>query len=320
MDLLQTIDAISHLIGNTPTCRLKGTSALYAKLEHYNLMGSVKDRPAYYILRNAIRDGRVNKYSTVIESTSGNFGIALAGLCKRLGLKFIPVIDPNITAEKAEMLRVLSHRVVRVEERDAMGGYLLNRIEMVKELMKCIPEAFNPNQYENEDNFWAYYHSLGNEICQQFSHLDYLLVSVSSGGTITGLSRRLKEKFPRLQVIAVDIEGSLVFDDVPKARKLSGLGSSMRTPLVDKALIDHVIILTHEQILRGCHALLEEQGILGGASSGAVYMACLLAQQKYGTAEPDTTSLLIMPDNGSAYLDSIYNPQWVAKNFGDSLS
>jgi cysteine synthase A len=201
-----------------------------------------------------------------------------------------------------------------VEERDKSGGYLLNRIRRVRELMETIPRSFNPNQYENNDNYLSYYHTLGNELCEQFDRLDYVFVCVSSGGTITGLSLRLKEKFPQVMIIAVDVEGSLIFDDKPKVRKISGLGSSMRTAIIDKAHIDDVLILSQEEIVKGCHCLLNEQGILAGASSGAVYEALKTYNDRYHINNAGNVSVLIIPDSGNAYISSIYNHEWVKRN------
>lgn len=314
MTLEEKLNELESLIGNTPLYKFNCQGNVYAKLEYNNLMGSIKDRPAFYILKNAIANGLINNDSTIIESTSGNFGIALAGICKRLGLKFIPVIDPNITLEKASILTMLSHKVVRVEERDKTGGYLLNRIKEVKRLLKIIPGSFNPNQYENEDNYLSYYHTLGPEICAKFSQLNHVFIAVSSGGTIIGLSLKLKEKYPGIKIIAVDVEGSLIFDNKPKSRSISGLGSSMRTALINKALIDDVIILSQWDIVKGCHALLNEQGILGGASSGAAFRAMNVYNDKYNINTDTNTSLLIIPDSGNTYVNSIYNEEWVEKN------
>ncbi|SKA44793.1 cysteine synthase A [Chitinophaga eiseniae] len=314
MNLADNLSGLENLIGNSPLYKCTGPGAVYAKLEYHNLMGSIKDRPALYILKNAIARGLVGPESTVIESTSGNFGIALAGICNRLGLKFIPVVDPNITEEKAAVLRMLSWKVVKVEERDETGGFLLNRIREVQRLVKTVPGAFNPNQYENDDNYLCYYHTLGREINNNFGRLDHVFVSVSSGGTITGLSMRLKEKFPRLKIIAVDVEGSLIFSDKPAVRRLSGLGSSMRTAMIDKALIDEAMVLSQWDIVQGCHSLLKEQNILGGASAGAVFRAMQLFNEKYHINNGGNINLLIIPDNGSAYMNSIYNETWVKAN------
>lgn len=310
MSYLHTIADLDRIVHHTPLLKLKHSDQhLYAKLEYTNLMGSIKDRAACYILKNAISQGRIDESSVIVESTSGNFGVALAVLCKKLGLKFVPVIDANITQEKEALLEALAHEIVKVEERDSTGGYLLNRLAKVQELLRELPGSFNPNQYENPDNYLSYYHTLASEICDSFTRLDFAFVSVSTGGTVTGLSLRLKEKFPGVKIIAVDIEGSVVFGQTPCIRRISGLGSSFRTPIIEHALIDNVMILSHQQIVEGCNMLLREQGIFAGGSSGAAYYAAVSTLESMRSKGQQ--AVFICPDKGSAYLDTIYNQKWV---------
>ncbi len=309
MSLQTEIQHFSSLIGNTPLCAMKGFPNFFAKLEYTNCMGSIKDRAAFYIMENAIKSGLIRENTTIIESTSGNFGMALAAICKHLDLKFIPVIDPNISREKEAVLKLLSHKVVKVRDRDKTGGYLLTRINVVNELMAAIPNSFNPNQYCNPDNYLAYYHSLGLEIAEKFEKLDYLFVSVSSGGTLTGLSLRLKEKFKNLKVIAIDVEGSLIFSDVAQPRLITGLGASKRSEFINKANVDDFVILSQRDIVKGCHMFLDQQGILGGPSSGAAY----LGAKRYLGKTQDCASIIICPDRGNSYLETIYNKNWVSK-------
>ena len=312
--MLDQMDHLGSLIGNTPLHKLQfGQCNLFTKLEHMNLFGSIKDRPAHFILKNAIAGGEINADTTVIESTSGNFGIALAGICRAIGLKFIAVIDPNISRQKEQMLNMMSYDVIRVKEPDETGGYLLNRIKKVRSFISQNKNAYNPNQYENPNNYLSYYHTIGNELINSFSRLDYLFISVSSGGTVIGLSNRIKETFSNCRIIAVDIEGSMIFNNTPKERKISGIGASMRSALMDKALIDDVVILTQIEILEGCHELFFDHSLFLGPSSGAAYMAVkkVLGSRKL---KPGVNAVFISPDNGYSYLDSIYSEDWVNRN------
>jgi N-(2-amino-2-carboxyethyl)-L-glutamate synthase len=313
MNLLNRIKQVEPLIGNTPVQKLDIIDLnIFAKLEYYQFTESIKVRPAYYILKNAILNNLINENTQVIESSSGNFGIALASLCSMLGIKFIPVIDANTTPGKEKILRLLSHNVIKITERDATGGYLLNRIKTVKEHQQNYPNSFNPNQYENPENYLSYYNGMGKEICKQFDKLDYVFISVSSGGTIAGLSRRLKEKFKDIKIVAVDVEGSLIFTNQSKARHVGGLGSSLRTPTIDKAVIDEVVILSEREIVSGCRELLKEQMIFGGASSGAAYYAAKKTMRKL--ADASLNSLFICPDHGSSYIDTVYDDVWTEEN------
>ncbi|MGB8194270.1 MAG: pyridoxal-phosphate dependent enzyme [Chitinophagaceae bacterium] len=310
MQLLKEITQLNSLACNSPLHKLQlPYGNLYAKLEYTNFMGSIKDRPAFYILTNAIKDNLIDEDSVVVESTSGNFGIALAGICRKLRIKFIPVIDPNITTEKENLLQFLSYDVIKVKEKDATGGYLLTRIDTVQQFLRENPGSYNPNQYTNEDNYLSYYHTLGKELCDSFSRLDYAFMAVSSGGTITGTALRLKEKFPDVKIIAVDVKGSLIFDNKPQERRISGLGASMRSPILDLAPIDDVMILSQMEIVRGCNNLLNEHGIFAGGSGGAAYYAAASYLKKLNKS--NVNAMFICPDKGLAYLDNIYNKEWV---------
>jgi cysteine synthase A len=314
--MIQKLKSISHLIGNTPMHRLalpEINANVYAKLEYFNFSASVKARPAYYILSKAIEEGVVNEDTVIVESSSGNFAIALAMMCKLLGLQFIPVIDPNINPGYEKVLRYLCKKVVMVDKVDKTGGYLLTRIAVVNEIISTGVNYFWPNQYANTDNAMAYYNSLGLELCNDLESLDYVFVSVSSCGTIVGISKRLKQHFPRARIIAVDIEGSVIFSSPPKKRFISGLGSSLVSPLLKDAIIDEVYHLSHAQIIAGCNDLVNDHMIFAGASSGAAYkcMQNYLADKHSEGRLPN--AVFICADRGDAYLDTIYNTQWVNK-------
>src|SRR5215831_12996883 len=157
---------------------------LFAKLEYVNPIGSIKDRPAYWILKRAAERGEICDKTTVIESSSGNFAVALAAFTRLLGLRFIPEIDPNISPTYESFLRRLCPTVVKVEERDDTGGFLKARLQMVKHLCATIADAYWTNQYTNPDAVEAHYHLTVGEICAAFDRLDYVFIGVSSAGTI----------------------------------------------------------------------------------------------------------------------------------------
>ncbi len=308
--MLSNLNEIRHLIGNTPLKKLSVQNlSVYAKLEYNNFSGSIKDRAAFNILFEAISDGLVNKNSRIVESSSGNFAIALMSICKKLGLKFTSVVDPNINKGYEHLLR-LGCDVQVVDEIDKTGGYLLNRIKKVQQICEEDSSAFWTNQYANPNNYLSYYQGLGKEICESFDELDYIFIAVSSGGTITGTAKRIKEKFPNVKVIAVDIEGSVIFRIEPRKRYVSGLGASKVPDILDATLIDDVVIVSHEELINGCRELLIEQSIFAGASSGASYYA-LKKYSKYDKDKPEV--LFLCPDKGYTYLDTIYNDNWVKK-------
>ncbi len=153
---------------------------LFAKLEYVNPVGSIKDRAAYWILKRAAERGEICDETTVIESSSGNFAAALAAFTHLVGLRFIPVIDPNISGTYESFLRRICPTVVKVEERDDTGGFLKTRLRMVKHLCATIPNAYWTNQYGNLDAAEAHYELTGTEICADFDSLDYAFIGVGT--------------------------------------------------------------------------------------------------------------------------------------------
>lgn len=307
--MLNELNKIGKLIGNTPIMPLRFRNAiLQAKLEYNNFSGSSKDRAAFSVVYHAMKARQINRQTTVVTSSSGNFAIAMGTICKYLKVKFIPVVDPNINRSYENYLRIISHKVVKVDEMDSTGGYLLTRIAKVKEMCLDLEGAFNADQYCDPNNYRGYF-GLGGEILHSVADLDYIFIAVSSGGAITGISRYVKEHAARVRIIGVDVQGSVIFGQPPERRYISGIGSSMVPPILKEAIIDEVVHLSQTDIVKGCHQLLEEQLIFGGASSGAVYLAAKrYFDSKKSIIKP--RAVLIFPDRGFAYLDTVYNSSW----------
>ncbi len=304
---------VLDMIGDTPLVRILSRELdnvnLYAKLEYYNPTGSVKDRAASYIISKVLSTGEIDKNTKIIESSSGNFGVALAAICKSYGLKFTCVIDPCINPINEVLISKLDANVMKVTEPDENGGYLLNRIRRVKEQLCLEPNSYWVNQYENPHNADAYYYYLGEEICNSMNNIDYIFMGVSSGGTITGVSRKIKEKFPNAQVIAVDINGSVIFGENPHKRYIPGIGSSMVPLILKKALIDEVVMVDEISTVNACYELLNENMIFAGGSSGSVYYAIKkYFNDKKFSKKPDV--VCIFADRGDRYSTTIYNECW----------
>jgi cysteine synthase A len=282
---------------------------LQAKLEFYNPTGSVKDRAACYIIQKLLDTGDIDRDTTLIESSSGNFGIALAAYCKKRGQKFIAVVDPHITTLNEVLIRSFDARIIKVDQPDDFGGYLLTRVKTVKELCKQIDNSYWVNQYGNPYNAEAYYHTLGAEICGQMDNIDYVFMGVSSGGTITGVSRKIKERFPNAKVIAVDIYGSVIFGNPPKKRFIPGIGSSMRPDILNMAKIDDVVMMDEVSTIENCLALLKKHYIFAGGSSGSVFGAI----KKYFANRKITKKLdivAVFADRGERYANTVYDKEW----------
>src|SRR5205814_5276217 len=243
---------------------------LFAKLEYVNPVGSIKDRAAYWILKRAAERGEICEETTVIESSSGNFASALAAFTRLIGLRFIPVIDPKISSTYESFLRRICPTVVKVEDLDDTGGYLKTRLEMVHRLCATIPHSYWPNQYGNPDAAEAHYKLTAGEICANFHSLDYVFIGVSSAGTIAGVSRRLKERYPNVRVIAVDTEGSVIFGGAPRKRHIPGIGSSIVPPLLSHAKIDDIVWISERETVQACRELLTSHGLFVGGDRKSV--------------------------------------------------
>jgi len=312
--LAEKVALLQYSLRETPVVALDEEGIrLHAKLEYTNPFGSLKDRPAFWMLKSAVLSGEVTERTTLIESSSGNFANALSSYCQLLGLKFIPVIDPNIAGANEAYLRRICETVVKVEERDETGGYLKTRLNRVQELRSSLGDTYWPNQYGNPRVAEAHYRYTGEEICRAFKQLDYVFVGVSTGGTIAGVSQRLKERFPSVKVIAVDAQGSVIFGGPPKKRYIPGIGASMRADLVNRAIIDEVVSVPEVETVRACRELLFRHGLLVGGSSGSCYAAVksLLPRMRSLSSPPNV--LFLCADKGGAYLDTVFNDQWCAR-------
>jgi cysteine synthase A len=311
-----SLGSILEKVGNTPLVNIKMSDLpnlnIFAKLESYNPTGSVKDRAAAYILERLLERGIVNSSTTIIESTSGNFGVSLSAFCKYHGLRFIAVVDPNITAMNEMLIKAHGGTIVKVTQPDQHGGYLLTRIERIQELQREIEHCYWVNQYENPLNAQAYYQSLGKELCFQMEELDYAFLGVSSGGTITGVSQKLKENFPNVKIVAVDVEGSLIFGSKAKKRFIPGIGSSMVPKILRSARIDDVVLTDEVSTINACYELLEQYSFFVGGSSGSV-LAGMRKFFSHQRLDAPLNVVAVFPDRGERYYDTIYNPAWCDK-------
>jgi N-(2-amino-2-carboxyethyl)-L-glutamate synthase len=307
------ISGLLRTLRETPIVKVNEEGMhLFAKLEGHSPIGSLKDRPALWILQNATLRGEITESTTLIESSSGNFASAVAFFAHALGLKFIPVIDPNISIFYETLLQRLCTTVVKVTERDEAGSFLGTRLKKVTELCDTTEGAFWTNQYGNLDAVDAHYRFTGEEICAQFNELDHVFIGVSTGATIAGTSRRLKEKFPHVRIVAVDAEGSTIFGGPSKKRYISGIGASVRSKLLDHAQIDDVVIVPEIETVNACRTLLMRHGLLVGGSSGSCYAAVKRLAPRMRSLKPPTV-LFLCADRGTAYADTIFSEAWSAK-------
>jgi len=309
--------SIIDCIGGTPLVRLrrlfKGSPQVLAKLELLNPGGSVKDRPARYIIERGLRDGTIAPGATIVESSSGNFGIALAMAARVYELEFVCVVDPKVSPLNLRILRQLGARVERVERPDPFGGYLHTRLERVQELLVEVPGAYWIDQYANELNARCHYDGIGTEIVDALGEdepVDVLVAAVSTTATLLGAARRLRDAWPDVRIVAVDAAGSVIFSGAqPRKRDLPGIGSSRTPELLNEAEVDDVVYVDDYDSARGCRELLLTEGILAGGSSGAV----IAAVQRLAPQLPRGARVVtILPDRGERYMDLVYDDEWFA--------
>ncbi|MDI6851062.1 MAG: cysteine synthase family protein [bacterium] len=290
-DLLSTLSFIK--IGDTPLVYLQKYE-IFVKLERSNPTGSIKDRAAYFMLFQAIKEGKITRHTTIVEPTSGNTGISLAWLATQLGLKAILTMPKAASIERIKLLQGLGARVI-----------LTDTIEEAVEKAKAISENkdfFMPNQFENERNVLAHFSTTGPEILKQMDYqLDAFVAGVGSGGTITGVGKFLKEFNPTIKIIAVEPKQSAILSGgSPGKHKIQGIGAGFKPKILDLKLIDEIIQIDDSEAL-GWTVKLWKEGIFAGISSSANLLASLKIKEKYKFKRIVT----VFPDDGYKYLSQI---------------
>lgn len=312
-------EGILSLIGKTPILKLShfmkdAPFDIYAKLEGFNPGGSIKDRPAFEILKHAMQAGEVMPGTVVIESSSGNMGIGLAQACSYYGLRFICVIDPKTTLQNTRILKAYGAEIDLVSEPDPVTGeFLQARINRVHFLLDSIPNSFWPNQYSNIHNSMAHRQTM-REIISTLGKVDYLFCSTSTCGTLRGCAEYVRENNAPTKVIAVDAKGSVIFGDNGCKRLIPGHGAAVVPALFQPGLADQHVHVTDLDCVIGCRRLARTEALLVGGSSGAVIMA--LAKLK-DHIPAGSICVVIFADRGERYLETIFSDAWVSEHFSN---
>lgn len=304
-------------VGNTPLALIQMRSHgearnVYLKLEGHNPAGSSKDRTAQALIEDAEARNRLSSSSIVLESTSGNLGVALSFLCHERGYHFVAVVDPNTTDESVEKMRALEARIEMVAEPDDTGGYLKSRLARVSELCQSSTRYVWLDQYSNFANPRIHYATTGPEIYLQMDKkVDALFIAVSTGGTLAGIARYFREVSPNTTIVAVDAVGSVVFGGQPGPRRLTGIGSARVSKFVEKSHYNIVRLIKDEVAFLFCRQLLEKTGLKVGGSSGAVLAACA----DYLTVRPEVErAVCLCADRGENYDSTIFSDKWLEEN------
>lgn len=305
------------LIGNTPIVHLKSllperNLQVFAKLEMFNLGGSMKDRSALSMLVAGLREGKITSRTNIVESSSGNMGVGLAQICRKLGLKFTAVVDPKVNPSNIQIMEAYGAVIDMVK---AVGNTPANFLEMrlarVQEILSQDLNAYWPNQYANENNATAHYATMS-EIIESLGEVDFLFCATGTCGTIRGCSDYVRDNNLLTTIIAVDAVGSVIFGFPPGNRLIPGHGASVRPGLYREGMAERVIMVSDKECIDGCRVLLKREAIFAGGSSGGITSAFLKMAQDI----PDgSTIAFILPDRGERYLNTIYNREWIRKYF-----
>jgi 2,3-diaminopropionate biosynthesis protein SbnA len=286
-----------------------GSHDLFLKLEGFNVTGSIKIKTAVALVEEMEQRGIARPQETIIvESSSGNLGLALSLVCAVKGYKFICVTDPNANRTNIRAMELYGAKVIVVEERDGAGGFLESRFKAIDQILQSEPKAVWLNQGANIANKNVHAEQTANEIAREFDKVDWIFVGTGTTGTLGGISERLHYEFPRIKVVAVEPVGSVTFGGPPRKRNIPGIGTSVRPKLADLANPDRVVAVSEEKTVEACLSFVRDYHLLVGGSTGTVLAA---VQELTPEFTPGDTIVAISADFGERYLDTIYDKAWV---------
>lgn len=289
-----------ELIGNTPILKLnklvdENCAEIYIKLEKYNLGGSVKDRAALGMIEEAEKLGLLKEGSIIVEPTSGNTGIALAMIGRLKGYKVIIVMPDSMSKERRELIKAYGAELILTDGAQGMNG----AIKKAKELSEQ-DNYFMPQQFENLANPKKHYETTAEEIYKDLKDLDMFIAGVGTGGTVTGVGGKLKEKLKDIKVVAIEPEKSPVLSGGSAgAHKIQGLGAGFIPSIYKNDIIDNIVKVSDEDAIRITKEVAEKEGILLGISSGAAIYAAIEMAKVLGKGKK---ILAIAPDGGEKYI------------------
>jgi len=284
----------TELIGKTPIYQLPNTN-IYVKLEKYNVGGSVKDRAVLGMLQAAKTQGRIHEDSIIVEATSGNTGIALAMVGAILHIKTVIIIPESMSKERRELIKAYGAQLILTPKETGMKGAL----ERANEILAKYPNAFTLGQFVNPANPDMHYRTTGNEIVEQVPNVDVFIAGIGTGGTFTGVTRRLKEHNPNLKAIAVEPAGSpAITEGKGGPHKIQGIGAGFIPENIDQSLMDGVQTVSDEEAFSEVQTFMRESGISIGLSAGAA----IVAAKRMARELPKANIVVIAPDGVEKYL------------------
>lgn len=295
-------NSVADLVGKTPLVKMNRMTGsedadVYLKLEYMNPGSSVKDRIALAMIEAAEKSGDLKEGSTIIEPTSGNTGIGLAMIAAAKGYKAVLVMPDTMSTERRNLLRAYGADLVLTPGAEGMKGAIGKAEELSKQ-----NGWFMPQQFNNEANPEVHRLTTGPEIADALDRVDAFVSGIGTGGTITGAGSVLKERFPEVQIIAVEPTDSAVLSGgKPGPHKIQGIGAGFVPKVLDTDIYDEIVLVTNDEAYDTARRAAREEGILGGVSSGAAIFAALQVAKKLGKGKK---VVAILPSNGERYLST----------------
>ena len=298
-------DNILETIGNTPLVRLhhieeeyKLDAKLFAKIEYFNPGGSIKDRPAMMMLKDAFESKRINKETKIIEPTSGNTGIGLALICSYLKLDLTIIMPDTMSKERQLLIKAYGANLILTEGKLGMKG----AIAKANELAKQYPNSFIPSQFDNPSNVKAHYLTTAKEIAKDLDNkVDIFVAGVGTGGTLTGCASYFRDNKINTTIVAVEPSGSPVLSkNQAGPHKIQGIGAGFVPLNLDTKLIDEIIDIDNEEAFDTTNMVAKLEGLLVGISSGAALNAAIKVAKR--SENKNKNIVVIFPDTGSRYL------------------
>jgi cysteine synthase A len=286
---------------------------LALKLEGLNPAGSVKLKTAVALIDDAEAGGRLRPGGRVIESSSGNLGVALSMLAAARGYRFTCVTDQSAQAAHITAMRRLGAEVVIVTRRDRHHGYLGERIRYIRERLREDPSLVWPNQYANLANRDVHRDTTAAAILREFGRVDFLFAGAGTTGTLMGCAQLFRRRSPGTRIIAVDAAGSVTFGDTPRSRHIPGLGTSRRPEIARPEDMDDVLFIEEPEAVETCREVAVRYGLLVGGSTGSVLAGVRRYADRFSR---DAVVVAISPDLGDRYLDTVYSDAWVDEKYG----